>query len=511
MKRFIYTTLCILLTSVTASAQGEMDALRMARGELSGTARSISMGGAFGALGGDVGGININPAGLGIYKSSEIITTVNFRNNQTKTNLNAGDISKSKFQFSFDNFAMVGAFPTNDDVIPFINFSFAYNKLKNYDRKYNSIGQNQTSSLTDYIRERANYGNPDAITGSFPYEGGDWLGALGFNSGLLSVDDDKWFHNPLNDGETVNSDLYVREKGEVDSYDFSIGTTFSDMISAGLSVAVTNLDYKLYSSHMEDYRGGGGGGMELVNEMKTEGTGWQVKAGVIFKPVEEFRLGVAYHSPTWYNMTDYYVADMFLNGVYKESTPYGQTDYDFRTPDKWVFSAAGVIGQRAIISVDYELTNYKSNTRYSNVPRRSEMEYANSYIEDDFRNASTIRVGAEVRFTPQFSGRVGYSWMQSPLNNNIKDNDLGVITSGTVPHYVLEGDANYFTWGLGYRFTPHFYTDIAFVIKTQKDDLYNFAKFYEPDVSPRNLLVDNYRASLKNNVFNGLITFGYKF
>lgn len=32
------------------------------------------MGGAFGALGGDISGIAINPAGIGVYQKSEIVT-----------------------------------------------------------------------------------------------------------------------------------------------------------------------------------------------------------------------------------------------------------------------------------------------------------------------------------------------------------------------------------------------------------------------------------------------------
>ena len=43
------------------------------------------------------------------------------------------------------------------------------------------------------------------------------------------------------------------------------------------------------------------------------------------------------------------------------STPDGAfTEYRLRTSDRWIFSAAAIIGQTALISVDYELTRYKA-------------------------------------------------------------------------------------------------------------------------------------------------------
>lgn len=518
MKRIF--TLALVFSAITggAFAQGEMDAFNLSYNDLKGTARSVGMGGAFGALGGDISGIAINPAGIGVYKSSEVVTTLNFSNTKSTANLLGTSVDEKKFKVDFDNLAFVGVVPIESDVVPLINFGFSYNRLKSFDRKVSMNGNFVSKSMTDYVADITNnvdnkQGVPPSDLGlnANPFQYSDlWIPALGYNLGLITPGSGNNNYRSVLNGyadPSVDNSLSLREKGSIDSYDFNVGTTFADMLSAGLTVSVTDINYHLTSTYNENlYEGNNGdnpiGKFFLDNYLKTEGTGWQVKAGLIFKPINELRIGVAYHSPTWYDMTDYYSAAMESTLPDRKANivdTYDKagntsTDYELRTPDKWVFSLAGVIGQYAIISADYELTNY-SNMKLKD--RDGNEYYDNNYIKDDFKNSSTIRVGAEIRFTPQFSGRVGYMWQQSPVEKKVKDGDIVPVTAGTVTQYTLVGDANYYTWGLGYKFTKNFYTDIAFVIKNRKDNLYSYQ--------------DSDRAELKTSQFTGLLTLGCKF
>lgn len=528
MKR-IFTLASLISAFVTASfAQGEMNAFNLSYNDLTGTARSVGMGGAFGALGGDISGIAINPAGIGIYKSNEIVTTLNFTNLKTKTDLGGVKTDDSKFRFMFDNLAFVGSIPINSDEVPFLNFGVSYNKVKSFNRKISMAGtfinRPFENSLSSYIADVISpsegiKGIPtgDLALSSKPFtDGADyWYGAFGYNSKIVKPQSNQndSYYSALQDlsNPSIDNDLQLEEKGEISSYDLNFGTTISDMISLGVTVSVTDINYHLFSSYGEYWFQGDNkyGDYFFENWLKTEGTGWQVKAGAIFKPIHELRIGVAYHSPTWYNMTDYYRSlidvqtpefkDYISSAV--ELNGDAITDYKLRTPDKWVFSLAGVIGNYAIISADYELTNYSKMSLKNYYSGDYNYSNENADIESDFRNSSILRLGAEVRFTPQFSGRIGYMWQQSPVKDTLKDGSESgtypAATAGTVPHYSLVGDANNFTWGLGYRFTPSFYTDIAFVIKTRTDDLYNFGG------------AD--KAELKNNQFSGLMTLGYRF
>ena len=60
----------LALCGGTAFSQSQLDAFKYSQTELNGTARYLGMGGAFGALGGDISAMNTNPAGLAIYKRS---------------------------------------------------------------------------------------------------------------------------------------------------------------------------------------------------------------------------------------------------------------------------------------------------------------------------------------------------------------------------------------------------------------------------------------------------------
>lgn len=534
MKKITLFLIAALFSLGVVKAQNAMDAYRYSKNDLTGTARSVSMGGAFGALGGDISGIAINPAGIGVYRNSEIVTTLNFQNAGTQTELlNSGKIDQNKFSVSFDNLAFVTTFPLNSDVAPTLNVGFSYNKLKSFDRKYQT-GAGGVASLTNYMVDRSNAnGRPHSFVDLNVasesqmwdiWNDQDWLTILGYNSFLIN--ETSGVYESAVKGLYVANDLFAREKGSVSSYDFNVGTTFSNVLSVGLTLSMTDINYSLYSSYIEDFEtadGSGTGWYDMENSLRTDGTGWQLKAGVIVKPIQELRIGVAYHSPTWYNMTDRFFTDLShdLRGLVGQADirpDYGKDvpdnkfpltvgtyngedasvmDYQYRTPDKWTFSLAGVIGTKAIISADYELANYGNMKLYKRDGRNFDAD-PNPYIKKFFRAASTVRVGAEYRFTDKFSGRVGYAWMQSPVKTEMKTSDQEITTDGrAITQYALDGDAHYITYGLGYKITPQFYTDIAFVMKSQKDDFYAF------DFSDRTVF--------KTNNFQGLLTVGYKF
>jgi len=538
MKKISLLVLSAAFSFGVIQAQNEMDAYKFSRNDLTGTARSVAMGGAFGALGGDISGIAINPAGIGVYTKSEIVTTINFQNTKSQAELNVGKQNENKFKFTFDNLAFVGVFPLYNDVAPFLNVGFSYNRLKTFDRKYKMNGGN-TKSLTGYMAGRSTYKGVGSSSISLAdndhwnvWDNQDWLSVLGYNSFLINEGASGEYSAVI--PNNVSSNLFVQEKGAISSYDFNIGTTFSDVISIGATVSMTDINYRLYSQYTE-YMPDGNGALSdnrrfsLENWDRTDGTGWQVKAGVIIKPVDELRIGLSYHSPTWYKMTDHFAADLdhdlsglsgaSLDPAYKPGTVMSYNakedavyDYKLRTPDKWTFSLAGVIGGKAILSADYELTNYKNNMKlFDRYSDRMEPD-PNEFIKQDFRMASALRVGLEYRITDKFLGRVGYSWMQSPFQTSIKDSDTEVITDKRpVTQYAFDADTHYITYGLGYQFLPtrrggldadlrdqgYFYTDIAFVMKSQKADLYAFNG------------AD--RGSLKINSFQGLLTLGYRF
>ena len=147
MKKITYIIASLLLIAGYSYGQGEVEANQFSRNDLYGTARAMSMGGAFGALGGDLTGVSINPAGIAVYRSSEIATTAVFNSEKFK----AGDISNTKNKFNFHNLGFVGYFPTRNVNVPVVNFGFSYNKVKSFDREIGAFGVDRNTSLMDYM------------------------------------------------------------------------------------------------------------------------------------------------------------------------------------------------------------------------------------------------------------------------------------------------------------------------------------------------------------------------
>ncbi|MBQ4163379.1 MAG: outer membrane protein transport protein [Parabacteroides sp.] len=550
-----------ILGGGTLFAQGEMDAYRFSQYDLNGTARYLSMGGAFGALGGDISSMMTNPAGLAIYRSSEVVTSLSLSSIKTNSNWGGTEMDDDKTKFNFDNIAYVGYFPTgNDEGLVGWNVGFAYNRVKNYNRQYRMGRGAGGNSISDYLAGYTNLSvDPSSgigltgrdlwSTNSYnPYASQDWLPTLAYNAGLIDTDnqsqagsfyspfgywDDQHNWQPL---EVQTADLSVFEKGAIDQYDISLAANISNTVFVGATLAITDINYSASAIYDENF-GYFNSEAEAIgfsdhlywdNYNSVDGTGYSFNLGVIARPADFLRLGIAYNSSTWYKMTNYYSAEAgaFIFDYYTDkqnpidpsnpdmdreaTTPTDfYTDYKLRTPDKWIFSAAAIIGQSALVSVDYELTNYKSMRLQDWQGYNQDID--NSMIKEDFRTSGLLKIGAEYKVTPQFAVRVGGAWQNSPVQDHMKyseNNDITeVYPAGTRTAYSIDHHVNYYTVGLGYRFTPNFYVDMACVHRMQEEEVYPFPHL----INNGEVLVESVPSTLKTNTTKVALTLGYKF
>lgn len=140
----------------------------------------------------------------------------------------------------------------------------------------------------------------------------------------------------------------------------------------------------------------------------------------------------------------------------------------------------------------------------------------NDYIKEDFGLSGMLKMGAEVKITPQFAIRAGGAWQHSPAKSTLLYDEKGdgvmalneISTAGTNTAYTVDRNVGYVTVCLGYRFTPNFYADLACVYRMQKEDAYSFSNIYDGD---GNVLVESVPATLKTNTTKVALTLGYKF
>ena len=514
------------LAGGVAYAQGEMDAYKMSQTDLNGTARYLGMSGAFGALGGDISSMSTNPAGLGIYRSSEVVTTISLSSIKANTNWNGSKADESKTRFNFDNIAYVGYFPTgNDEGIVGWNIGLSYNRVKSFDRNYRMRGR-QRYSLSDYVADlTAGVKENDLVYEKDKYDpffNSDisWLSIIGWEAGYFDPDPNgKDEYMSALRGDVQNAELNVREKGSVGQYNFSFATNISDVFFLGATVAITDMDYSVKTYYNESFSDNAR--LSLDNGLSTSGTGYAFNIGAIVRPVDFLRVGVAYNSPTWYKLSDYFLGSAATEIEGKEmaqQTPDNQVgNYHYRTPDRWIFSLAGV-GRNFLVSVDYELANYK----------RMNLSDLDGYdlrqqedIDNDFGMSGTLKAGVEYKVTPQFSVRAGTMWKTSPMKKHVKNGQtiinpntgeyyvdaVGLV--GTIPNYTVDKGTNSYSIGLGYRFTPNFYADIACVYREYKEDAYAFpSTFIAKDGAT---FIKSDPASLKTKTTQVALTLGYKF
>ncbi|MDR1454063.1 MAG: outer membrane protein transport protein [Tannerella sp.] len=511
----------LLLSCGMLFAQGEMDAYRYSQTDLNGTARSMSMGGAFGALGGDMSAMSHNPAGLGVYRSSEVQATVALSNVHASATWTGIKNSENQTRLAFDNFSYITYFPTGKESgIKGWNLGIAYNKVKDFGRNIKSTG-NPGTSIGDFIAMRTTregvYLNDLFSDDSYsPYNNPNlsWLSILGHESGYITPQEDvakNTVYRSSFSSAPQRTVFSMTERNSIIEYDFSLATNISDRVFLGATLGITDLDYRISSRLDETFAGEDYGYID--NNLESEGVAYSVNLGVIVRPIDALRVGISYNSPKWYSLTDYfyatgetYVSNYVSKPKMEAKTPLGQyAEYRLRTPDRWIFSAAGVIGNTALVSLDYELTNYKSMY----LSDRQGYGYGdNKDIREDFGLGHTVKLGAEVKLTPQFALRAGYIWQPSPMKNLLRNGGQEVFPVGTVSHFTLSNATSYYTAGLGYRFTPNFYMDMAYILRSQNEMLYPFSNIYaengttELKIGPSDLSIITSRIAL---------TFGYKF
>lgn len=541
MKKIVLLSIIVLLSgNIKLFAQGnEIDAFTLSTSELGGTARSMSMGGAFGALGGDLSVIGNNPAGLGVYRSSEISGTFDLSSVNTSTNWSGITADRNKKRFAADNYAFSLYFPTSADGIKNWSFGFSYNRLKNFKRSYLMSSKGQPYSMADFVAWRAanafGYNNgisKDDLTLTDTYDpynynrlSGHWLSILGYEAGMYDLYPSKSNHylsafglDPDGYGDVASptrSSLRVNENGRSDEYNLGLGFNISDFLYFGVSLSIANLDYQYSSFYDDEFQTNNRNGdyLYMENRLNTKGIGVSGNIGVILT-LDALRLGVAYNSPRYYDMTDYFAAWAGIE-IYTYPDPKmdnftpedSYSEYRFSTPDKWIFSCAFVFGQSAIISSDYEIMNYK-NMLFTD--RRDDAGFpANDFINEDYTYSHTLKLGAEVKPTRQFALRAGYMVQTSPMCKALVNNDVEVLPAGTIPHFTtVTKPTNYYTAGLGYRFSPNFYMDLACIYRTNDSDAFAFSNTYSnrPEVE-----IFATPAKLKTKTTRFALTLGYKF
>jgi len=138
MNKKIILALCVA-SPFAVMAQSALDAFQFSQPDLKGTARFMSMGGAFGALGGDMSVLDQNPAGIGVYRSSDASFTLNLDCQSSTAKSQGASVTDNQTKFLLNNIGYIATFKTDNAILPNVNIGFSYNKSASFNRRYSGV------------------------------------------------------------------------------------------------------------------------------------------------------------------------------------------------------------------------------------------------------------------------------------------------------------------------------------------------------------------------------------
>lgn len=428
----------------------------------SGSAKYISVGGAVGALGGDISTTEQNPAGLGVAINSEVQITggINSYKNQ---NIFATTRTEKDTQFDFQQFGGTFVFNTNNE--KWNRFSIGVNYLNQNLNRINQVNKNDNISF-DVVDTDGN------ITDTYRFAG---------------------YANQVD--------------GYKSKFSVNLATAYDNKLYFGLGLNFHETNYQAITQYAERNNNGDVYVYNLNGTPYSEiGQGFSFSAGAIYKFNHNFRAGVAYHSPVWYQVDEqFYAAGTNDQGDITSYYGYG-SNYDLKRGGRVVGSLGFVFAKNFSIGVDYT-QHFNSNTEYKPT---GNFGPTNQFIEDYVKNSSELRVGGEYRIN-KFKARLGYNFVESPYKDIQLPiaNVMNVVTTQTLNKPFM-GDINRFSAGVGYDFGG-FYIDAAYQYQTQTSkQLIGNALYVDNDLYSVEL--NNYYApevKLNNNMF--LLTLGWQF
>jgi hypothetical protein len=409
MKRLIILLTIAFTFPYFVQAQDLADALRYSNFQVQGTARAGGMGNAFGALGGDFTSVSINPAGLGLYRSSEFVFTPMFSQTQVGTTYRGNLMTENEYHFAFNNLSYVAAMtPRNQSETGLIsiNFGIGYNRLKDFNTTILGGAGNMNGSFLDYLADNATANNWSEF-----YED------LAWDADLLIVDDnDVYYHDIEEAGYGQSLRKSISKEGSINEYSLALGLNLNHMLYFGASVGIVDVIYREFSELHEwdaknniDYFNS----MTFNSRLYTSGTGYNGKIGLIFKPFQQLRLGASVHTPTFYNLNDEFRTTM-LSSIsyddgdenYKIDSPTSAYDYAIESPLRANLSGAFVIGKVGLISADYEYVDYGS-AKLRKGGDGYQFVNENEDIAEIFKPVGNIRIGGELLASSNISLRAG--------------------------------------------------------------------------------------------------------
>jgi hypothetical protein len=492
----------------TAYSQNDLDALRLSRTGVGGSSRFIAMGGAFGALGADLSCAAYNPGGLGLYRTGEISFSGGLKITNNEAVLHGNKANELNATLTFNNFGIASVWPAEKDPDSRHIIGFTSSQLQNFFNVTRISANTNVSIAGDMLNRAQQSGSIARLNPS--YDG------MAYNTYVLDFDsvENKFFSFvDLKRNLKQNRDLI--NEGKINDVNLSYAYALQDKYYLGLSLGLPQVEYSSTMIHHESDSNDsmritltspdtytstyssdlpfiytdrlGFNSLTYTEFFKTTGSGLNLKLGAVIRLNDEVRLGLYYHTPTLYRLTDEYFNTMEASFDKNPKSPEkdkfpeneGNFKYQIITPSRLGLNAAFIIQKAGLIAIDHELIDYRQARIFSN--DAFTFSDANEAIKRKYHIGHNVRIGGELNLNPIML-RLGYSMQGSPFGH--------VLFGDFVRHGISAG--------LGFRTKSHLYFDLVWSRNFTSENYYLFSTL-------------NSKAKLNFNNSNFAATVGIKF
>lgn len=517
MKKYLLIV-CIFVSG-RAIAQVPEDALKFSWYPQNGSARSLAIGGAMGSLGGDISATFVNPAGLGFYKTQEVVVTPSFSLNNNKANFRESPFSDKRNSLAFGTSGIVFGSTNGSTRGNSVAISLAITQTANLNNIVHYKGLNNQSSFSEQFAEE------------FAASGISIDGVLNVNSPLPYTAAPALYtylidtatignqllvrgapENILDAGQAVQQEYLRKTRGGMYELAFGAATNDNKKWLLGATLGVPIIDYESNTTFTEsDTSSNTTNGFKSFtynDNYSTKGIGVNLKLGAIYRPKEYIRIGLAIHTPSFLWLTDERTTNLKTNletpsgaaesfeigsNDFTNNEP-GQNKYIQMSPWKAILSGSYVFRetedikrQRAFITADVEYVNHKGSrfTNDNEDASQRDKDYThqlNDVVKESYKGTFNFRVGGELKFNTIMT-RLGFAYYGDPYK------DAPWKASRTL----LSG-------GLGYR-NNGFFVDLTYVYNMTKDANFPYRLSGRP----------NTYAELDQKQGNIVATVGWKF
>ncbi len=570
MKKILIATFALASICVAATAQDSYYAEMLSRNNYYGTARSVALGNAMTALGGDLGSIGINPAGSAVANYSQFTITPGLLFSSTGASYspdgsqNFGSPYKtSHTKFNLPNIGLMFTMFSNDEYSSMRSMSmgFVANTTNTFLNYTTARGVNSATSFLGGLAAGAYGLSPDQMPRDlYAAYCANQIGEYGpVGSNVYAGANQR-----INDAETyayVPGDLdqasVYNTYGSKSDIAFNIGFNMSNRFYFGFNLGIPTLQYsrqEVFSEVAREpglfpvifYTSDSGSSKVSTNyssstnsyALNSKATGIYGKFGFIVLPTDHLRIGAAIQTPTMYSVTErwqYQAATSYENSDFDGNwkSTIGEASYSLRAPYIVDAGIAYTLPGIGLFSVDYELTDYsvmqyrdESDDYYFNTV---DNWAATNAVNNAFCGVShSVRAGIEVKPLPELSIRAGYSFVTDPEKyyDNLSGGDI--VTAETVQFLGNStafkqqlGDSHYFrntthavSLGAGYSSPGSFFADVALRLTSYPVSYYAPYYYGSYEAVDKNNKVINYGSPLERlerNVFDVLLTLGWRF